>query len=364
MTLGAALEAMVDRALEQQHLQPRLLVRRHPPAAGDRRRGGRARHRRPRPEHGAGVDVRRPAAPAARPHRLLLHRAQLPARLQEAPGHLRAHGAAPGGLADPGRGGQRGLHGGGGRGHHRHRRAPRAVHRPARGRLRRAAVGHRRHLHGRLAEVPRPARRDGHGREVHPPHVPHLGAGRAHGQGHRGPARAHEGRGRGAHHLRLALLHQLQEGRAQEARRRRSHRRALLQAPAAVQLPQPHEDGDHRRQERLLRRHEHGPGVHRRGAALRGVAGHVVPAQRAGGGAVPAPLRRHLDPQRPQRRTWSPATCRRWSRARPARAHRCRCCTPASAPRSRPSATCSSRRCWAPASASGSSRPTSSRTSR
>ena len=33
------------------------------------------------------------------------------------------------------------------------------------------------------AEVPGAARRDGDRREVHPPHVPHLGAGRAHGQG-------------------------------------------------------------------------------------------------------------------------------------------------------------------------------------
>ena len=43
-------------------------------------------------------------------------------------------------------------------------------------------------------------------------------------------------------------LHQLQEGRAERARRRRRRRGPLLQAPAPPQLPQPHEDGDHRRQ--------------------------------------------------------------------------------------------------------------------
>ena len=48
------------------------------------------------------------------------------------------------------------------------------------------------------------------------------------------------------------------------------------------------------------RRDEHGPGVHRRGAALRRVARHVVPAQRAGGDPLPAPLRGHLDPERRQ----------------------------------------------------------------
>ena len=110
-----------------------------------------------------------------------------------------------------------------------------------------------------------------------------------------------QGRRAGPHPLRLAQLHQLQEGRAQGARRSGRRGGPVLQAPLARQLPQPHEDGDHRRQERVLGRHEHGPGVHRRRPAVRGVARHVVPAQRARGDALPHAVRVHLAAQRAQR---------------------------------------------------------------
>ena len=56
----------------------------------------------------------------------------------------------------------------------------------------------------------------------------------------------------------------VQEGRARPARQGRRRGRALLQATPAAELPQPHEDGLRRRRSRLLRRHEHGAGVHRR----------------------------------------------------------------------------------------------------
>ena len=209
-----------------------------------------------------------------------------------------------------------GAGGGGQHGVHRGRGRPTSPATPGarieavglhRGRRGAAAGRHRGHLHGRLAEVPRPARGDGDGREVHPPHVPHLGAGRADRQGQGRPARPPQGRRQGAHPLRLAELHQLQEGRAQGARRRRRRRRALLQAPAADQLPQPHEDGDHRRQERVQRRHEHGPGVHRRRPALRRLARHLVPPQRPGGRALPHALRLHLAATTAARRTWPPS---------------------------------------------------------
>ena len=165
-----------------------------------------------------------------------------------------------------------------------HAGAARRVHRPARGRHRAAAGRHRGHLHGRLPEVPRAARRDGDRREVHPPHVPHLGAGRADRQGQGRAARPAAAPASQVHIL-YDWLSCISYKKDELKELARGGRRGgpLLQAPAADQLPQPHEDGDHRRQERVLGRHEHGPGVHRRRPAVRRVARHVVPAQRAGG---------------------------------------------------------------------------------
>ena len=284
--------------LHEPLLQLGVLVRRPPSAAGDRRRGHRAGHRRPRPEHRAGVAVRRPPPPVARPHRLLLHRAQLPSRLTAPAQDHGADGRRRGRVVSAGRGGQRGVHRGRGERPGRHPRRAHRVRRPRRGRRLASAGRHRGHLHGRLAEVPGAARGDGDRREVHPPHVPHLGAGRAHRQGQDGPARPSQGRRQGPHPLRLAQLHQLQEGRAQGARRRRRRGHALLQAPAADQLPQPHEDGDHRRQVGVLRRHEHGPGVHRRRPAVRRLARHLVPPERPGGRALPHAVRLDVAVQR------------------------------------------------------------------
>ena len=115
------------------------------------------------------------------------------------------------------------------------------------------------------------------------------------GQGDRRAPRPPARGGAGPHHLRLAELHQLQEGRAQEAQCGGGRRGPLLQAPAADQLPQPHEDGDHRRQVGVQRRHEHGPGVHRRRPAVRRVARHLVPPVRAGRRPLPHAVRGHLD---------------------------------------------------------------------
>ena len=186
-------------------LQSRLLGDRSHPAARDRRRGDRAGHRRPRSEHRARLALRGAAASGAGPHRLLLHWAQLPPRLT---GPAQDHGS-------DGRRGRRVVGASAGREHGVHRgrrrrpggdpRRARRGGRPPRGRRRAAPSRHRRHLHGRVAEVPRPPRGDGDGREVHPPHVPHLGAGRADRQGQDRPARPPQGRGQGPHPLRLAL---------------------------------------------------------------------------------------------------------------------------------------------------------------
>ena len=116
------------------------------------------------------------------------------------------------------------------------------------------------------------------------------------------PARPPQGRRAGPHPLRLAQLHQLQEGRAQGTGRGGGRGRPVLQAHLARQLPQPHEDGDHRRQERVLRRHEHGPGVHRRRSALRRVARHLVPPERPRSDALPDAVRLHLAAERPRGR--------------------------------------------------------------
>ena len=57
------------------------------------------------------------------------------------------------------------------------------------------------------------------------------------------------------------------------------------------------------------RRHEHGPGVHRRRPALRRVARHLVPAQRPRRRALPHAVRVHLAAQRPRGRPGDRATC-------------------------------------------------------
>ncbi len=189
--------------------------------------------------------------PGAGPRRLLLHRAQLPPRLSTP--HQDRQQAGRGGRARrwgrwwrPTR-------------RSRRRRWPLSPVRPARASSRPdstegtlgAGAGRQR---GRLLPAaPRSSplcSRTWPGEAVRPPHVPHLGAGRAHRQGHGRAARAPRGRRRGAHPVRLAVLHLVQEGRAQAAGQGRRHRGALLQAPAAHQLPQPHEDGDHRRRDR------------------------------------------------------------------------------------------------------------------
>ena len=132
-------------------LQLRLLVRRPRPAAGHRRRRHRARHRRPRPEHGARLAVRRAAAAGPRPHRLLLHRAQLPPRLTAAAQDHGADGRGRRGIVSARGGGQHRVHrrrrerpGGHARRSHRGR----GTHR---GRRLAAAGRHRGHLHGRLS---------------------------------------------------------------------------------------------------------------------------------------------------------------------------------------------------------------------
>ena len=206
---------LVGSFFTQPLLQSRVLGDRHHPAAGDRRRRHRARHRRPRPEHRARLALRRAAAPGARPHRLLLHRPQLPPRLTAPAQDHGADGRGRRRVVSPGAGGQHGVHGGRRQRPRRHaRRADPAVGRTEGGVAPLPADTVDIYTAG-AAEVPRPARGDGDGREVHPPDVPHLGAGRADRQGQDDPARPHEGRRQGPHPLRLAELHQLQEGRAQ-----------------------------------------------------------------------------------------------------------------------------------------------------
>ncbi|OPZ45170.1 MAG: hypothetical protein BWY94_01527 [Actinobacteria bacterium ADurb.BinA094] len=198
--------------LQSPVVQPRVLGDRRHPAGGDRRRRDRAGDGRPRPQHRAGVALRGPAPAGAGPRRLLLHRAQLPPRLAVATQGGGADGGGRGGVAGAGRGGEHGVHE---RGRERPRRHPRRADRvrgQRRGRRLAPAGRHGGGLHGRRAEVPGPARRDGGRRALHPPHVPHLGAGRAHRQGHRRPARPPRGRGQGPHPLRLVELPPLPEG--------------------------------------------------------------------------------------------------------------------------------------------------------
>ena len=61
----------------------------------------------------------------------------------------------------------------------------------------------RRALHPRRGHVPPPARRPERRAALHPPDVPHLGAGRAHGEGDGDPARTPGAGCRGAHPVRL-----------------------------------------------------------------------------------------------------------------------------------------------------------------
>ena len=177
-----------------------------------RRRAGRHRrpgHRRPRPEHGARLAVRRRCCCRSSASSLYFFIGRNFRR--DSPRRRKSHGA-DGRPSPPSRS-------------RRSTAANDGVHRRRRRRDLAATPGAQLEAvgpHTRAASPPLPADtveiytagaekfpalldEMATARAVHPPHVPHLGAGRAHRQGHRGPARPAQGRRRGAHPLRLAL---------------------------------------------------------------------------------------------------------------------------------------------------------------
>ena len=94
----------------------------------------------------------------------------------------------------------------------------------------------------------------------------------------------------------------------------------------------------------VQRRHEHGPGVHRRRPALRPLARHLVPHDRPGRRSLPPALRCYVAAKRRHEGPGNGvhAGCR--TSITGTRAFPCRSSTRASRPPSRPSATSSSRR--------------------
>ena len=110
---------------------------------------------------------------------------------------------------------------------------------------------------------------------LHPPAVLHLGAGRAHRRDHAilldRLAAGVEVRimydWMGCISFKKDELKQLAAAGAEVS--------ADVTDLAAHQLPQPPQDRRHRRRDRLHRRHEHGPGVHRRRQAVRHLARHA-----------------------------------------------------------------------------------------
>ena len=173
------------------------------------------------------------------------------------------------------------------------RRAPERHHVP-RGRPRRRDRRPRRDLPHRRREVRPPQGRPRGRAALHPRAVLHLGGRRADRRAYGDPEGARAGRRPGALPLRLPRQQALGQDEARGARPAGGQGGEGRRLDLTPELPRPPQDRRHRRRDRLHRRLQRRPGVHRRRRALRGLARHTCarhrPGRRRAGGAVRGPL--------------------------------------------------------------------------